>query len=179
MIQAILLLIVLVVCYLVHLHRRIWFAFYQIFTRRRSNFWRRFVTKSWRFSLTCIERLATPNFSLWKFIWNSDNLRYDINNVTNKNNSTKILEIIWNIKRNTSEFNFQEHMLLIQDPSTNRSLVKYSTSLYDPLGLFNPYIVHLKVLFQKVCKVGISWDQFFFFFFFWESWSGYYYELQQ
>ena len=61
--------------------------------------------------------------------------------------------------RYTLEFSFQEHMLLVQDPSTNWSLIKYFASLYDPLGLFNPYIVQLKILFQKVCKVGISWDQ--------------------
>ena len=50
-------------------------------------------------------------------------------------------------------------MLLIQDTSTKLSLIKYFASLYDPLGLLNPYIAKLKILFQKVCKVDISWDQ--------------------
>ena len=50
-------------------------------------------------------------------------------------------------------------MLLIQDTPTKWSLIKYFASLYDPLGLLNPYIVKLKSLFQKVCKLGISWDQ--------------------
>ena len=50
-------------------------------------------------------------------------------------------------------------MLLIQDTSTKLSLIKYFASLYDPLGLLNPYIAKLKILSQKVCKVDISWDQ--------------------
>ena len=50
-------------------------------------------------------------------------------------------------------------MLLIQGTPTKRSVIKYFVSLDDPLGLLNPYTVKLKILFQKVCKVGISWDQ--------------------
>ena len=50
-------------------------------------------------------------------------------------------------------------MLLIQDTHTKRSLNKYFASLCDPLGLLNHDIFKLKILFQKFCKVGISWDQ--------------------
>ena len=112
-----------------------------------------------RFYLKRKERLATANFNLRKFVSNSGSLNCCINNVTIENNSTKIIRLMWNIKYDTLAFNFQEHMLLIQDTSTKRSLIKYFTSLYDPLGLLNPYIVKLKILFQKVCKVGISLDQ--------------------
>ena len=66
---------------------------------------------------------------------------------------------MWDIKQDTLEFNFQELMLLIHDTPTKRSLIKYFASLYDPSGLLNPYIVKLEILFQKVCKVGISLDQ--------------------
>ena len=66
---------------------------------------------------------------------------------------------MWNINQHTLKFNFQEHMLSIQDTPIKRSLIKYFASLYDPLGLLNPYIVKLEILFQKVCKVGISLDQ--------------------
>ena len=66
---------------------------------------------------------------------------------------------MWNIKQDMLEFNFQEHILLIQDTPIKQLLIKYFTSLYNPLGLFNPYLVKWKILFQKVCKVGISWDQ--------------------
>ena len=112
-----------------------------------------------RFYLTCEERLATTNFSLRKFSLNSGSLNYRINNVTRKNNSTKILGCMCNIKHDTLEFNSQGHMLLIQDPPTKRSLVKYFAFLYDPLELLNPYIAKLKIVFQKVCKVGIPKDQ--------------------
>ena len=106
-----------------------------------------------RFYLTCKERLATANFNLGKFVSNSDSLNYCINNVTHENDLTKILGLKWNIKHNTLDFNFQEHMLLIQDTPTKCSLIKYFASLYGPLGLLNPYIVKLKILFQHVCKV--------------------------
>ena len=111
------------------------------------------------FYLKCRERLATANLSLRKFVSNSGSLNSRINNVTHENNSTKILRPMWNIKQDTLEFNFQEHMLLIQDTPAKLSLIKYFTSLYDPLGLLNSYIAKLKILFQKVCKVDVSWDQ--------------------
>ena len=66
---------------------------------------------------------------------------------------------MWNIKHHTLGFSLKEHMLLIQDTPTKRSLNKYSASLCDPLGLLNHDIFKLKILFQKFCKVGISWDQ--------------------
>ena len=51
---------------------------------------------------------------------------------------------------------FHKHMMLIQGTPTKWSLIKYFAFLYDLLGLLNPYIVKLKILFQKVCQVGIS-----------------------
>lgn len=66
---------------------------------------------------------------------------------------------MWNIKHDTLELNFQEHMLLIQDPPTKLLLIKYFNSLHDSLRLLNLYIVRLKKKSQKVCKVGISWNQ--------------------
>ena len=94
-----------------------------------------------RFYLKCKERLATANLNLRNFVSNSGGLNYRINNVTHENNSTKILVLMWNIKQDTLEFDFQKHMLLIQGTSTKLSLIKY---LYDPLGLLNPYIAKLK-----------------------------------
>ena len=91
-----------------------------------------------KFYLTCKERLATAKFHLRKFISNSGSLNYRINNVTNKNNSTKILGLMWNIKHDTLEFNFHKHMMLIQGTPTKWSLIKYFASLYDLLGLLNP-----------------------------------------
>ena len=66
---------------------------------------------------------------------------------------------MWNVKRDTVEFYFQKPMLLILDPPTNRLLIKILSFFYDLLELLNSYIAELTVLFQKVCKVGISWDQ--------------------
>ena len=111
------------------------------------------------FYLKCKERLATANFNLRKFVSNSASLNYPIKNVTHEKNSTKIFGLMCNIKQETLEFNFQENILLTQDTPTKRSLIKYFASLYDPLELLNPCIVKLKILFQKACKVGISWDQ--------------------
>lgn len=91
-----------------------------------------------------------------KVYFKLENLSYCISNVTNENNSTKVLGLVWNIKHDTLELNFQEHMLLIQDPPTKLLLIKYFNSLHDSLRLLNLYIVRLKKKSQKVCKVGIS-----------------------
>ena len=64
---------------------------------------------------------------------------------------------MWNINQHTLKFNFQEHMLSIQDTPIKRSLIKYFASLYDPLGLLNPYIAKLKTPQELVGE----WEQMF------------------
>ena len=50
-------------------------------------------------------------------------------------------------------------MPLAVEYPTKRQLVKYFASIYDPFGLLSPYVVKLKILFQRVCNDKIPWDR--------------------
>ena len=41
---------------------------------------------------------------------------------------------------------------------TKRELLKRIASVFDPVGILSPAVVPLKILFQKMCKKGSSWD---------------------
>ena len=41
---------------------------------------------------------------------------------------------------------------------TKRNLLKLSASLFDPLGIFSPVSVRIKILLQETCKLHLEWD---------------------
>ena len=43
-------------------------------------------------------------------------------------------------------------------PPTKRSVLKLSAKLFDPLGLLSPFIVNMKIWFQKLCVDKVNWD---------------------
>ena len=45
-----------------------------------------------------------------------------------------------------------------EDVATKRELLKKIVSVFDPVGILSPAVVPLKILFQKMCKEGSSWD---------------------
>ena len=42
--------------------------------------------------------------------------------------------------------------------STKCEFLKLLSFVYDPLGVFSPTIITLKMLFQKICMMKINWD---------------------
>ena len=71
---------------------------------------------------------------------------------------TKILGLTWNKLNDQFIFSFQHLLPLAVDIPTKRELIRFLASIYDPLGLLNPYIVKLKILFQEVCVNKVPWD---------------------
>ena len=41
---------------------------------------------------------------------------------------------------------------------TRRSLLKITSSFFDPLGILSPVLVQMKLLFQMLCQGNIAWD---------------------
>ena len=68
----------------------------------------------------------------------------------------KVLGITWD--NNIDKFHFDLQIILKdmfpvkETIISKRDLLKFIASLYDPLGLLNPFTVKLKILFQNVCK---------------------------
>ena len=44
-------------------------------------------------------------------------------------------------------------------PAMRQSVLKVSAKIFDPLGLVSPFIVRLKILFQKLCIEWQTWDE--------------------
>ena len=73
--------------------------------------------------------------------------------------SSKILGIIWNEKNDTLSFQFQEICNLAQNlKPTKRNILKILSMFYDPIGILQPVIINLKIIFQNVCKRKLLWD---------------------
>ena len=68
--------------------------------------------------------------------------------------SHKALGMNWNVKDDTFSFNVD----ICSSPLTKRSLLSLSSSLYDPLGLIAPVNLIPKLIFQKLCRNEIGWD---------------------
>ena len=111
-----------------------------------------------KFYTKCKERLAKASFNLRKFESNSSELEKFINPTESPTTTTKVLGIVWHKINDTFNFNFQSLKQLVHEHPTKRQLIKFIASIYDPLGLLNPFIVKLKILFQKVCVAKVLWD---------------------
>merc|ERR1711872_907591 len=42
--------------------------------------------------------------------------------------------------------------------SSKRAVLSILSRIFDPLGFISPYILKAKVLFQKICRLGLDWD---------------------
>ena len=94
-------------------------------------------------------RLDQASFDLQKFQSNSSDLEYLINGGINHNSiATKVLGLIWEIQKDNITFSFQNLVALICPCRTKRQLLSFITSVYDPLGLINPFVFCLKFYFK-------------------------------
>ena len=70
----------------------------------------------------------------------------------------KILGLNWDIMSDELRFEFVSVMEYLKClPPTKRSVLKLSVKLFDPLGLLSPFIVNMKIWFQKDCVDKVNW----------------------
>ena len=80
--------------------------------------------------------------------------------IGNTDAQSKLLGVGWNSCSDELHFNFSELFDQVRRlPPSRRSLLKITTSIFDPLGLLSPIVVRLKVLFQTLCCQHAEWDQ--------------------
>ena len=65
---------------------------------------------------------------------------------------TKVLGLIWEKQKDNITFSFKNLVALIYQHPTKRQLLSFIASVYDHLGLINPFVFRFKVLFQMVCR---------------------------
>lgn len=72
----------------------------------------------------------------------------------------KVLGIEWNTETDTLGNAFSASLCAVKDkPITKRLVLRCIASLYDPLGLFSPFTILGKILFQDTWLNGVKWDE--------------------
>jgi hypothetical protein len=71
----------------------------------------------------------------------------------------KVLGMAWDTAEDTFLFHLKELVEYAKSlPVTKRSLLKWSSKIFDPLGFLSPFTIKLKILFQVMCLDKIDWD---------------------
>ena len=82
----------------------------------------------------------------------------EMNNVNSINND-KVLGLYWNHKKDIISLKinevFKEAINIIP---TKRNILSVIASVYDPVGYLQPIVIKLKILFQKICRSKLEWD---------------------
>ena len=47
---------------------------------------------------------------------------------------------------------------LNNEACTKRSILSSISSIFDPLGLFNPFLINTKILMREICQLKVDWD---------------------
>ena len=122
-------------------------------------------------------RFSEAQFNVRKFRSNSKELRTYfetlenvniVNNTVNKevadskiNNEQKILGILWEEIKDNLIFRlddiFKDAVFKDVVP-TKRNILSVISTVYDPVGYLQLFTIQLKMLFQKICKLNINWD---------------------
>ena len=66
----------------------------------------------------------------------------------------RVLGILWDVKQDSFLFRIQ----LDKHPTTRRSILSASSSVFDPLGWISPFIVRARGILQRLCRDRLEWD---------------------
>jgi len=106
--------------------------------------------------------MAQCSMNLTKWESNSkdvlDKTTYNMPNVECEHScNVKILGLGWNPDEDC--FKFDGIALKPDLVITKRVVLSIIARFFDPLGLLNPFVVKLKILFQDLWKLGVQWDR--------------------
>ena len=72
----------------------------------------------------------------------------------------KILGVKWDTIKDELQVDVSELLVYLGTLTpTKRSLLRFSSKLFDPLGFISPFVVRLKILFQNLCSSKVEWDE--------------------
>ena len=79
--------------------------------------------------------------------------------IVTETTQVKVLGMAWDTVADAFLFNLAELIEYARSlPVTKRSLLKWSSKIFDPLGFLSPFTIRLKILFQVLCLDKIDWD---------------------
>ena len=76
------------------------------------------------------------------------------------NDLKRVFGVEWDTQNDKFVFHFSSLIDLARSlETTKRSVLKISSSFYDPLGLISPVTARGKTIFQLLCKDKLDWDE--------------------
>ena len=107
---------------------------------------------------TASQILASAGLTLSKWTSNSQSVSeiFFKSDVHSGNSTERILGVKWSSV--TDKFYYEGFDRDLEFVSTKRSVLSILSRIFDPLGFICPYILKAKVLFQKICRLGLDWD---------------------
>ena len=69
--------------------------------------------------------------------------------------SSVALGVGWNVETDSFQFRIADGGKV----KTRRAMLSFISSLYDPLGVAGPFVLHGKQLLQHLCRVDYDWDE--------------------
>jgi hypothetical protein len=76
--------------------------------------------------------------------------------LTGSSPTTTTLGLLWSRASDSYSFRVME---VPNNVDTMRGFLKYTATLFDPLGFLAPYIVVARLIVQTCCKLKLSWDE--------------------
>ena len=70
----------------------------------------------------------------------------------------KVLEVDWKLSTDELEFSPTKLISQFQDKPTQRSLLRASSSVFDPLGIAAPVTISFRIIQQTIWRKGLKWD---------------------
>ena len=106
--------------------------------------------------------MKEASLELTKWVSNSPNLlaksNIDISEHANET-TIKLLGIKWNTSNDKIHYDIDSAIKLLEKSKpSKRTVLKIVAKLYDPHGYLSPFIVTGKIMFQKITKAKLEWD---------------------
>lgn len=113
-----------------------------------------------------IEAHMEGGFKLLKFLSNSPEviakIPQELRGEPNPNGIERVLGIQWDTNSDEYLVSFEIPVMQkckeMNEPLTKRQMLRILMSVFDPLGLVQPIMIGLKILFQELWRKKIAWD---------------------
>ena len=104
--------------------------------------------------------LGNANFNLCSWASNSALLRSTAvaHNVAEGTNPAKVLDLWWDTQSDLIYSSPKPDVSYVTTATTKRKILKWASTIFDPLGLISPVTVSTKLFLQKLWQQQLDWD---------------------